>query len=185
MKTFLFLLLPFAPLWSYSQQKKPIEFINVVTIDTVKADELYARARGWFSQSFNNSNNVLQIQDKTTGELMGKGLINYHAEDGKTNSAFGNIYFTAKVFVKDGRYKYEFTDFKHTGTPNRAGNSSDFGLITEDEECPYRVFTTSLSWKKWTEKNWKDIKTFISQSIPVLITNLNKAMSQPVGGSNW
>jgi hypothetical protein len=185
MKPFFCFLFTLHSLLCYSQQK-PIEFTDVVKIDsTLKADELYSRARGWFSGAFKSSNEVLQVNDKATGELIGKGSLNYHAESGKINSAYGHIYFTVKVFVKDGRYKYDFTDFHHTGTPNRAGNSSDFGLITEDSECPYKVFTTSLSWKKWTEKNWQEIKNFIAQNIPNLISDFNKAMMQPTSGNNW
>lgn len=170
----------------YSQQGKPINFSEVIKLDsTISTEELFSRARGWYVSTFKSTKDALQIQDKRAGELIGKGSLVYYSSQGALSSANGHINFTIKFFLKDGRYKYDFSDFFHTGTKNNYGNSSDFGLITEDEDCPYRVFTTNLNWKKWTNKNWKDIKTFISKSIPTITNDLNKAMTQPTSGNNW
>jgi len=47
-------------------------FTEVVPVEGVNADELYFRAREWFSRAFRSSNNVLQMDSKERMTLIGK-----------------------------------------------------------------------------------------------------------------
>ena len=61
---------------------------------------IYRRARRWFVESFRTSNYVLQLQDRDSGEIVGKGI-----------SVAGIPYRRAiLVDCKDGRYRITVTE---------------------------------------------------------------------------
>lgn len=138
-----------------AQESTPISFSEVVKVDSVNKDELFNRARSWFNKSFRSSKDVLNINDKETGALSGKGLMQYYSKIFMGSEATrGVIRFTVTIQVKDGRYKYSITDFVHESTAVGASRVS-FDLITEDTECPYKRPMTS---KKWQNKVWEELK---------------------------
>ena len=100
-----------------SRHVQPLAYFGVIQVDFVKKNELYQRARSWFNATFAKSQNVLNIQDKETGELSGTATMYY------TSSVFmghactsGTVSFVITVLVKDGRYKYALTLFRHEAT---------------------------------------------------------------------
>ena len=181
MKTF-YLLIFF--IWSLSvcgQEK--LTYTEVVKVDSVSKTELFQRARAWFNTAFISSQNVLNIQDKESGELGGSAVIPY--ESGVyvgSAGTRGRIRFTLSVTAKDGRYKYEFTNFSHTGTATSLTKPYDFGLITQDETCPYHLPGGTESWNT---KVWKDIKKTIDRDIQPLIVDLKSKMNVPVVKKDW
>ena len=83
-----------------------MEFSSVVQVDGVNASDLYVRAKIWFADSFVDSKNVLEVEDKDAGILIGKGSIAYEPNVYMSSGLIrGHIRFTIKVMVKDGRYK--------------------------------------------------------------------------------
>lgn len=165
--------------------KDPICYSAVAKVENVSQQELFTRARAWFADNFEDSKNVLRIQDKDAGELIGKGSFDYKTPIGVKNAADGYITFRIKIFTKDGRYKYQFESFFHHGSDYKKYSAQDFRLITTDENCPYDVFSTSITYKKWRNKIWKDIKKEIDLKTAVLISDLNKAMPKPSSGAGW
>jgi hypothetical protein len=82
-----------------------LSFVETQEVDSVDQLELYSRAREWFARSFVSAKSVLEMDDKEAGKLIGKGFAKI-PEMGKTHE----MYFTVSVFVKNGKYKSEFTD---------------------------------------------------------------------------
>ena len=165
---------------AYSQDK--LTYTEVVKVDTLlKKDELYARARLWFVKIFVNAKNVLQIQDKESGELVGKGAIKYNNTILGTKTVVdGWIRFTVNITIKDGKYKYEFTDFIHEGTQiSPMGKPFDFGLITADNEAPENIKAS----KSWKNKQYLTIKKTINDDIIFIISKLKTAMNKPA--TDW
>jgi len=92
-----------------------ITYLEVVYLDsTSNKQDLFLRAKEWFAKTFNSANNVIQMQDKKEGILIGKGSFEVFITSlGMKNG--GNYFnFTLSVYFKDGRYKYEFTDFTYS-----------------------------------------------------------------------
>ena len=50
-----------------------INYSEVVNVDSVKKEELYNRAKHWLVETFNSAKDVIQIDDKENGEIVGKG----------------------------------------------------------------------------------------------------------------
>lgn len=161
----------------------PLTYTEVVKVDSVYKNELYKRAKLWFVETYNSSKDVLQLDSKEDGILIGKALMEYNPKVfSRSGLTKGNIKYTIKVFVKEGRYKYKITDFVHDPDGNQYGKSS-MGLITTEEDCPNPIPMA----KKWSNKVWKDIKSQIENKILPLITDLKKGMTKQLASkkSDW
>lgn len=159
MKTFILLLLA-CPAFAQS-----ISFSEVIQADSVAKDELYSRANKWFVESFKDANSVLQITDKEAGQLVGKGNIPYAPTGMGSQDVKGAINFLITVTVKEGRYKYEFQDFTHSGS------AYSFGNITIEEKPLTKIPNYYL-------KYWEDAKNQTQLRAKALIDSLNDSMSK-------
>lgn len=86
-------------------------FENVIMLDGYSKEQIFSRLRSLFVELFNDSKNVLEINDKELGQLMGKGKIKYkHSNLIANNTNF--VSFTINILVKDGRFKYRINNLK-------------------------------------------------------------------------
>jgi hypothetical protein len=125
MKNLFPLLFVLIALPSYSQELQQdtetnkVYFEDVVTVEGAPAETLYSQARQWFAIAFKSANNVLQMDDPTSGILIGKGYttINVMGSLGSGTVEMG-MYFQISVQVRDGRFKYNITDitYQNPGT---------------------------------------------------------------------
>lgn len=99
-----------------------ISYTDVVSVDSlVKKQELFSKVREWFAKTYNSSTNVIQMEDKENGKIVGKALIQIYKKTAITNYEWGAIHYTISIYIKDGRYKYVITDFYHTGQYTSSG----------------------------------------------------------------
>ena len=101
----------------------------VQTVDTTMTkNQIYSLANEWFALNFKSANDVLQLQDKESGKLIGKGYTQINVivnKRGKTSSE-GPMSFTFIVFCKDGRYKIIVSNVLYYGYPSSInGNGYD------------------------------------------------------------
>lgn len=171
MKLIIILLVVF-PFIVFSQE--PLTFSEVIEVPNVNKDELFIRGREWFNGNFKSSKDVLQVADKESGELLGKGIMEvicfYKYMGERTFPA--DVNFQLNVWLKDGKYKYEMTNFTVPG--NR--QSIDFGLITTSDETQKTY--PGFNAKKMNEmylsiKNGTEVKAKLM--IADLISKLNKS----------
>lgn len=162
---------------------KPLKFESVVSIPDVSANEIYDLAQMWFAETFVSAENVLQVQDKESKMLIGRGVFEYKkAGIMTTTSVDGYISFLIKIFVKEGRYKYVITDFVHSGTNTSYYRAADFGLITTENECPVKV---SGNPKGVCQKNWDKMKKECEINAKLLIKSLKQGISKDNLQDNW
>jgi hypothetical protein len=159
-----------------------IVFTEVIEMPNITKDALYTRAYEWFAKAFNSANNVIQMQDKENGKIVGKGSfgdINVSVVLGMA-TVYGNVKFTISIYLKDGKYKYEVTDFYHEGSwvgggaPPRPYNAG--ALENEIPECG----KSNLTLKKWGK-----IKEETNKRVLALIESLKKSMIVESAGDNW
>lgn len=170
---------------------QPIGFIEVIHVDSASGSQLFDRARQWFNTAFKDSGEVLNIQDKESGELAGKGVLKYNSRIfSGSNATTGWVSFTVQVLVKDGRYRYDITNFIHEGNILNRYGPANFGLITQDTNCPY---TKRQVWPKspslggmegWMDKVWIDIKEQINAETASIIGSLKEYMGRPISKSD-
>lgn len=159
----------------------PIIYTDVIQVDSVTKDELYNRAKLWFATTYNSANDVLQIDDKAEGQIVGKAIVMYNPTIlSASNQTKGPIKYTIKLFLKEGRYKYELSDFIHDPYGNQYGKIS-MGTITTDEICPNPTRTMT---KRWNNDVWEEIKNQIEKNINSIIESLKQAMITPTESKN-
>lgn len=155
-----------------------ITYSEVVRADSLKSSELYSMGREWFAKTYKSSTNVMQMEDKENGKLIGKALmLVYHKAMG-INYESGYINYTISLYVKDGRYKYEITDFYHTAQLSQA---EDFG------PCESMINTTKKSMGISYQKMFNYYLKQMNENTLSLIADLKKHMSTKVIGkkSEW
>ena len=91
-----------------------VNYTETVTVDSSsKKDVLFGKAKLWFANSFKSSNDVIQLDDKDNGIVLGKGIIIKNEMTG-LQSVKKTWRFTVKIQVKDGKYKAEIYDIDYT-----------------------------------------------------------------------
>lgn len=175
----LFLLIP-----SLLFSQKPIEYTEVVTVSAATKDQLYLAARKWVAENFRSSNDVVQMNDKEAGEIVGKGNFKYIPKIYTYSDAVkGRIEFDFQISVKEGRYRYSFHDFYHKNAQPQNVNWN-LGLLTDANEPP-ETFKVSLVGKGWKKKTWDNVINATDLEMQLAIASLKKAMEKSPETDNW
>jgi hypothetical protein len=155
-------------------QANELRMQAVVEVEGASKDELYSAALKWFGLTYNDAQSVLQVQDKASGTIVGKGAIRYEpAVFVGSEGTRGWIKYTISVEVKEGRFRYTVESFRHEGTKVIAGQMASFGLLTTDDRYPHGVVRGT---EKWRDKVWDDIKTQTKAAIDPTVYGLLKHM---------
>ena len=142
-----------------------IVYSEVIHVDSlVMKQELFSKAREWFAKAYKSSTNVIQMEDKESGKIVGKALMQVYYK----NRQDGYINYTISIQVKNGRYKYEVTDFYHTG---QGGSIPDFGLCEKMINSSDKYFGISM------QKNYNSCLYQMDKNIKDLISDLKSAMA--------
>jgi hypothetical protein len=156
----------------YAQTDTALTHAEIVQAPGQTKEALFIKARQWFNESFKNSNAVLRIDDKETGELSGKG--NADISIPPRNKAFMpdayTIHFTLSIIVKEGRYKYEFTDISASDI------SYDFGELTTSDIAPKHIRYFGMSKKK-VDSRFAMMKTEAMEQLAELGQNLKAKLA--------
>lgn len=147
-----------------------IVYSEVVQLDsTYKKDQLFLAAKKWFAETYKSANDVIQMQDKEAGEIIGKGLFSTFLK--MPFPLIGesvNVYHTVKISVKDGRYRYEITDIygKYYSSPSTY--SSGGWNTVQVTNTPY----------KYNKKNMAAFNESIHKHILGLIETIKDSMNK-------
>ncbi|AZA91192.1 Uncharacterised protein [Chryseobacterium nakagawai] len=168
MKQILIFLLFVLSTFFYGQE---LQYEGVVKVDSLTTkEELYNRARSWFADTYKSEKDVMSITDKDLGEISGNGAIRFEPKTFYFGSmcARGWIMYKINIYIKEGRYKYNFHTFIHEGTrcPGGGGLVS-FGLLTSDKEH-----------KTESNKGWREVKEVVNKHMEDLIKSLNELMNK-------
>lgn len=91
-----------AGVWPVDSLTGLYSFKQVVKAEHVSKAELYTRGREWFARTFRSADQVLEMEDREAGKLIGKAYSPFR------NGA--DCWYTVIVQVKDGKYKVEITN---------------------------------------------------------------------------
>jgi hypothetical protein len=151
-----------------------ITYSEVVYVDSLaNKQELFSRAREWFAKAYKSSTNVIQLEDKESGKILGKALIQVYHKSMGSNYPSGYINYTISIYVKDGRYKYEVTDFYHTGQ----NQIPDYGV------CEKMINTTDKTMGMSYQKYYNYYLYQMDNNINELIAGLKTNMAVNSGGA--
>jgi hypothetical protein len=181
MKKALFLCLTLLPLISWAQDifqgiprdsvSGKIVYEGVVQVPGASKQELYMRAQEWAVKTFRSAKDVLQVQDASGGRLIAKAC--YEKPYYILASRFVNYFWhTVKVDVKDGRYRYEITDFYIEGTSKMLGTPKEM-----EAQIPVSSKSVGSGVKSGNPKgNYKQHIDGVKELADAEITSLKAAM---------
>lgn len=149
-----------------------ITYSEVVSVDSLDSKQvLFSRAREWFARTYKSSIDVIQMEDKENGKIVGKALMQVFHKALGTNFPSGYINYTISIYIKDGRYKYEVTNFHHTGQLVSGGNRiPDYGI------CEKMIKTTDKTMGKSHQKMYNYYLSQMDDRIEDLISDLKTFM---------
>lgn len=156
-----------------------IYYEGVVKVDsTIKQADLYRKGREWFVNTYVDAKEVLQLDDKADGKLMGKGVYKYSFFNG-LNSSSVTMGFTLNLDVKDGRYRYRIYNFNGTnknqsaldGLSSRPSGPSYIKLDYDQTYADYKA-------GKRAKYNGK-VTAGMDEQVRGIIASLEKAMRAP------
>ena len=173
MKKIIFLFLVGFPFFAIAQE--PLTFSEVIEVSGADKSELFTRGREWFNETFNSANDVLQIADKETGELIGKCNFTFYyifKYMGK-NEIPAMIEFQISLWLKDGKYKYELTKFFDVSGV----------LISTSDVSPLKP--TFMVSKEKLDENYLIIKGKVIEHAKKIVEELKLKMSKSAKASEW
>lgn len=152
-----------------------ITYSAVVPAPGLSQAELYARARAWITTAYPQQNAQLTREDPATGQLQLQGtqLVQLRTVyEGVPRSTYaGVVRHSLSVYVKDGRFKYIFSDFVHDAqhTPNlRSGGP------LEQERANLFGYAGLGS-----QRPWQDLKTQALRNVRRLAASLQATLAPP------
>ncbi len=160
-----------------AQEIKPISYTEVVSVsDSSKnARQLYANAKMWFTQTFKDPREVIVLDDVENNILIGRGNIPYKSKVSLGSATReGRIYFDVTIACKDGKYKYDFTNFMHEG------NGVNLGLITNEEFLSTMKGMIAGGPKNYKIKVTNELRDLIESRINPSIENLKNEMDKKI-----
>ncbi|GAB3727570.1 hypothetical protein GCM10027594_09580 [Hymenobacter agri] len=152
-----------APVLPLDPATKLVTYEAVVEVPGASKDQLYDRALEWMAKTYQSANDVVQIKDKEQGKLLAKGGILYVYN----KQPAGYVIHTQTIYVKDGRYKYVMTGFKHQyiSVLLPGGRDGSMGPL-EQTEPP----------KGFKKKAWYDMLAGTDAKVKAMIADLQQAM---------
>ena len=148
-----------------------IYYEEVVKVaDTVSADKLFTLAQTWFANTFKNSKSVLQVNDRQSMKLIGKGVAYMHKVYGSDLDEY--IYYTIAVDIKPGRYRYRVYDIGFEAGSQTEGASKGYSHYLHGE-----IHKQLLESKKQALKRYENDYGFIGLTTNNLIKSLKNSMT--------
>ena len=146
---------------------------------TSKQLDLYKTGRTWFVDTYVDAKEVLQLDDKAEGKMMGKGLYRYSFLNG-INISQVLMRFTLALDVKDGKYRYRIYNF--------AGDNVNTSMLGGANATQLRVLDYNQCYAdykadKRTKYNLKVLQGMDTQ-VQGIIASLNKAMVDNAGSKD-
>jgi hypothetical protein len=143
-----------------------VDYTGVVEVAGASQSDLYTRAFDWVAKNYPSASNALQDKDK--GRLTVQGLTHPHYR----GNEFGGVNHTFNIYVKDGKYKYDFTNFRHEfkGAGETGGDAS---LGPFENETPRKMMVGA----GMLHRVWNSLRNETDVQIKELTASLELAMS--------
>ncbi len=157
-----------------------IQFSNVIEIEGVSKNELYSRARKWFSDYYVSFEAVIDLEDREEGVITGRPRGTFPYKYSSVSTYDIPMSYELSIYVKDGRFKYIATAINHVATPTQNNGYST-------AETPIEIH---ISDERIYKKNGKKREKFaqwkigVIQSFRALEKDIITGMSKPISGND-
>jgi hypothetical protein len=153
-----------------------LRYNEVIQVDSTKKDELYLRSKQFFVDVFKSAKDVIQMDDKEAGVVIGKGFNDIYIKVMGISAPI-QMWFTIKIQSKEGRYKYEIYDIYFKSYPGQYGTTT---TRAEDLFDKKNYFKKNGDPRDVSEK----YKIEMISKAASLVTALKATMNKPVTSSD-
>jgi hypothetical protein len=146
-----------------------VTYIDVIELQGVSKEELYNRVKHWFAFTYNSGKDVIQLDDKEKGEIIGKGCFKEKWMIRFYFSQNVNVWKTIKIQIRENQYRYEISNFrmKIYDPFSQYASLTDVGIPLED-------------WNKGHDLNNLRFYPKIDNQVIAIINSLDKAMKNKI-----
>jgi hypothetical protein len=154
--------------FSYNSSGK-FEVVGIETMDSVKKGELFQRSASFIADISDPNFKVLSVEkDSLNDKISADYQIMIYAQSGVLKKIQGAVSYSLTLEVKDGKYRYSFTDFVyHYYGQNRSYQTVDTGKKKKLEE------TKASGW----QKAWNECKATTASKVQKQIISIKHAMA--------
>lgn len=131
-----------------------LSFEKVITVDSIKKNDIYNGLKEWVGMNFVSAKNVIELDDKEAGLIIVNPLRDYTIGKLQYLCYDGYIKYSIKMQIKEGRFKVVITNFMHENNPGN-NSSCQLGLITTSVEYDG---ISGWGYKSYNNKVWLDVK---------------------------
>lgn len=165
MKFLILLLLPFISLAQSDSIPKntdgKYEYTEVVNVDSASAEKLYSNAKLFMVDAFKSAKDVTQLNDEASKTVAGTGAIKIVLH-GTTGAQY--VSFKINIQCKDGRYKYDFSNFQ-------------YDLVYYGDDHLFDLEDAKRIKRNMVGKQYQQAMQQVSDGMKDLIADLKKHMS--------
>ena len=142
-----------------------ITYDGVLEVKGVSAHELYQRMQQWFRSYYKNPKEVIREEDSVANRMTGKPRfrIQQPADKNGLRTDAGLVQYTISVATKDGRYRYQLSEFNWKQASYYA--------------CERWLDTNSPSWNPAYNEYLRQVDSTVEQ----VLTSLQEALSTAKG----
>jgi hypothetical protein len=170
--------------WAYAQETPPapvqensLYYEAVVKVDsTMKKSDLFLKAKLWIAQNFITTANYnpIQLEDKENGIITIRISLPEFSSSFFIHTYYVNVSCVGKIQVKDGRFKYTFSDFYYTSL----GDYTVDGKAVREEGSGSLIVSNSQQGA--SKKLYLGYLGQINYEMNNLINSLIKALNEPL-----
>jgi len=148
-----------------------ITFMKTVDAKGLTAQQLYDIAKEWGGKQ-----NFTIEEDQAGAKITYKGSckVKYPVSKSAEKSS-GDVAFKFQFGAKEGKYRYIFTNFTHTGDPEDAGALED-----AEPDCTFK----SISMRGWTVLK-KETHKELLKTIEALTKKITAEQNDPTKSDDW
>ncbi len=95
----------------YPEKNGIVNYNEIITTDSIKKSKLYINAKKWIVNTYKSAKNVIQLDDKESGEIILKGNSEVFYDKMLGMGVSVNVNHVFKISIRDFKYKYELTEF--------------------------------------------------------------------------
>jgi len=157
-----------------------IYYTDVINVDSsLSSLDLYLNAKEWLVDAFKSGKSVTQADDKNARLIIVKSFIKKGHNSYVSNP---KKWFTLKIEMKDGRYRYSLYDIRYEFDINAMGQSTHKDVSFEEWARPSEGMSERK--RKKVYKALKDYCKELDKEFKQVVASLREGMSKKED-DNW
>lgn len=151
-----------------------VTYTKVFSFDSLKKDEIYARALHYFVYNYGSGKAVIQTQDKEAGTIVGKGIYaRVHVGTDLTTTVF-NTDHILRIDVKDGKARVMVTLVQYSmETAGTYGRTSHNDMMV-GKVAPFTNVMKTMGAKAFVKSHERVQQTFAALERAIRSGNTGK-----------